>query len=67
VKKLIFEAKTAECSGKAARSAAILSAFFIPFKLLQHLRWLTQQSRPALAARVAGRTSALDCKSGTPK
>jgi hypothetical protein len=31
VKKLIFEAKTVECSGKAARSAAIVSPVFIPF------------------------------------
>jgi hypothetical protein len=31
VKKLIFEAKTAECSGKAARFATILSPVFIPF------------------------------------
>jgi hypothetical protein len=31
VKKLIFEAKTTECSGKAARFAAILSPVFIPF------------------------------------
>jgi hypothetical protein len=31
VKKLVFEAKPAVCSGKAARSAAIPSPVFIPF------------------------------------